>query len=391
MEPAWTLQPWAESDATPISTLLDLVYADDPIARDTQAVHGASRDEPGAFSRSVVAVRTSYLTQAAPGRRVGARQALPSLGLASVGRASPAPMDGLQTRPRETGDGKLSAGAIIGVGTVDEAAFAPARWRLSLQVHPDHRRRGVGSALLRHLAAIAAARDTRSLQIGLRAGAHASLEFLTHRGFRHLMRTRLGTIAPIPIPTRAPLPPIASESLSGSARAVRPGRERAPSLHWRIAPLPSLTHIPDIATQIATLHTSIYRQTHAWSPPAPIITSKQAETAFLGPDLIPDALFVALADETPIGIASLRRGLTLGDIDLGWTGVLAGLATAAPALTATLLDRCLVYARARGWTVRIEVDEADHVLWRLINALPVANEPDWLNLERIPSSSSPPA
>jgi GNAT superfamily N-acetyltransferase len=109
------------------------------------------------------------------------------------------------------------------------------------------------------------------------------------------------------------------------------------------------------------------------------LSEADAVELFLDPDdLIPAALFLALAEDTPVAVASLRRGRSPGEVDLGWVGAVEAHRARGTDLAAALVGRCLRYAADEGWTVRVEVDEADEHLWRLTGVLPVVWEPDWL-------------
>jgi GNAT superfamily N-acetyltransferase len=261
-----------------------------------------------------------------------------------------------------------SQGAILGAGTIYESPVAPARWRLALQVHPAHRRQGIGAALLDALAAEAARRDGRALQVGLSYAATDSVDFFMRRGFRYLMRTRLGTIDPTRIPASIWL------QISEAERWVQ-----------RLAlQIRSLTEREDRVLRIpavADLHAAIYRQSHHWSPLAPL-DPETAAALYLGDDLIPAALFVAFDGDRPIGVSSLRRSESELEFDLGWTGVLTEFGPNAPELTLALLGRTSTFAREATRPTNIEVDAADLILWDLIGTLPVSYKPDWFNLDR---------
>ena len=314
---ALTIRPWEERDREAVAALVAASTGDDPIARTHAAVHGPTCAAPGHVSRTLVAC---------------------------------------------VGD------LVVSAGTVWESWFHPARWRISLQVEPRHRRQGIGSAMLDALAAEAARHDDRGLQVGLSAAATESQEFLVNRGFRDLMRTRLGRLDPTHIPDSSWL------RITDSAR-------------WRsgsqipIRSFATFESRDDHSAGIADLHARIYRQTHAWSPPAPP-DPEQALSAFLGDDLIPEALFIAFDGDRPIGVSSLRHGESAMEFDLGWTGVLTEFGPHIPDLTLALLGHCLSFAREAERSISIEVDAADDILWDLIDTLPVSYQPDWFNFER---------
>ncbi len=220
----------------------------------------------------------------------------------------------------------------MGAGTLFESPVAPARWRIALHVHPAHRRQGVGTALLDALATEAAERDDRALQVGLSAAAINSLDFFARRGFRYLMRTRLGSLDPSRIP-------------ESTWTRFSESRRRAQQLALRIQSLANLENPVVLMPTIADLHAKIYQQTHAWSPQAPL-DSKTATALYLGEDLIPEALFIAFDGDRPVGVSSLRRGESAMEFDLGWTGVLPEVGPGTPDLTLALLGHTLSFARA---------------------------------------------
>lgn len=260
-------------------------------------------------------------------------------------------------------------GDLIGVGTIWDYWLHPARWRLALHVHPNARRRGVGTALLEQLTSMIPSRDVRPLQAATSAGNTAGRQFLHRSGFDLLMRTRLGTVDP-----------------SIAIAAIRPeiddATERATRTGYRIATLADESIATSWTDELADLHAEIYRLGHDWNPPASI-TNADARRLFMDEDeLIPEAFYVGLIDDRPGAVASLRRGETLDKLDLGWVGVAARHQDYRDEFAVALVGRCLTYSAERHETLSVEVDETDGPLWDLINKLPVALEPDWLTFAR---------
>jgi GNAT superfamily N-acetyltransferase len=261
-----------------------------------------------------------------------------------------------------------SDGRLVGVATAWENPLHPARWRLVAHVDPGLRRRSVGSALFGRLLAEVAPCGPRPWQSATGADDDAGRAFLAHHGFRPLMRTRLGEVNPAAL----------GESVWAALDAANAA---ATAAGYHIVALPDLAAGASLRPSLASLHAEIYRQTHNWNPPA-ALSADDARRLFLGDDLIPESLFVALADDRPVGVASLRRGESPEDRELGWIGIGQGHHHRANTLIAALLGRCLTHAQTSSGPVRVEVDEADWHLWRMLDGLPVRWEPDWLTFAR---------
>jgi GNAT superfamily N-acetyltransferase len=266
-------------------------------------------------------------------------------------------------------------GAVVGVGTVREYWLHPARWRIALHVAAPHRRRGIGSALLACLLAMVPAGDARPIQAATRADDLAGRAFLRRHGFRLVMRTRLGLLDPAHVGQDR------WAEMEGATRRVEVAG-------YRIEPVPDLASDPARRRALAALHAEVYRLAHRWNPPAPS-SEEDAATLFLGEDLLPDALFIATAAGTSVAVASLRRGAHPAEVELGWVGASGAHRSRADDLVAALAGACLDRALASGRAVRVEVDEADRPLWRLVDALPVAWEPDWLTFARTAAPARP--
>lgn len=95
-------------------------------------------------------------------------------------------------------------------------------------------------------------------------------------------------------------------------------------------------------------------------------------------------MYLALADERPVAVASLRRSEASAQVDLGWSGALPVTGVHEEDLAVALVGRCLRHAAAAGQRVLLEVDEGDAHLWRLLGRLPMEYEPDWLTFAEVP-------
>ncbi|MGH2560066.1 MAG: GNAT family N-acetyltransferase [Thermomicrobiales bacterium] len=310
----WILRPWI-MDAAAVDELLSIVWGEDDERRAPFSVHGPPNDDPERYCRSLVAV---------------------------------------------------ADGAVVGVGTVWEYWLHPARWRLALHVHPNFRCRGIGSALFERLVAAPSLSDPRPLQVATYADDHDGRGFLDARGFRPLMRTRLGTIN--------------RRTIRNDIEQEHDVADRTSSVGYRLATLEDLLPALEIEGSVAALHAEAYRRGHSWNPPSPRLETNAGDL-FFGDDLIQSAMFVAMGGSSPASpaaVGSLRSGVSPGEVDLGWVCVANQHWADAANLTAALVGRCITEADRHGWVVRIEVDEADEDLWRILHRLPVSWEPDWL-------------
>jgi ribosomal-protein-alanine N-acetyltransferase len=90
---------------------------------------------------------------------------------------------------RAPDDGDAGPGQVLGFASYwlvhDELHL------LNLATHPDHRRRGIGGRLMRHLIALARGRGCRYITLEVRRGNHAAQALYQAHGFEAMgMRTR---------------------------------------------------------------------------------------------------------------------------------------------------------------------------------------------------------
>ncbi len=137
-------------------------------------------------------------------------------------------------------DGSVAGAASLGWGTMgveSKTAF------LEIWVLPDHRRHGVGSALYRELAVIAAEAGMTHLRGEIVEGHVASLRFAEQRGFQVQSRGQIGSLA-LPAPPRPPVP--APSGTTSSSLADQPDLVRGVyDLSMRVRPeIPALKAEP---------------------------------------------------------------------------------------------------------------------------------------------------
>ncbi|MCC7022974.1 MAG: hypothetical protein IT338_09110 [Thermomicrobiales bacterium] len=267
----------------------------------------------------------------------------------------------------------IDQGAILGVGTLWENALHPARWRVTLHGQRGFWTEGSAAALLAQLRALRP--DHRLLQTAMSALDASGREFVQQHGFAPLMRTRRGVLGPAAVPR-----PLAAEVDAAETRVAAAG--------YRVAPLAGLEGVQIPGDTLAHLHAELYRLGHQWDPVRPL-SDEEATALFLDRrELLPEAMYLALAEKRPVAVASLRRSETSPHVELAWAGALPATTAHEGDLVVALVGRCLRHASAATWPVLCEVDEADTHLWRLLDRLPVEYEPDWLTFAELPCRST---
>jgi mycothiol synthase len=87
--------------------------------------------------------------------------------------------------------GEDARGNIVGVGNASDGGMLGGgqnRWRLSLRVAPEHRKRGLGAHLLRRIEAHVRAKAAPKLQGAVRGEEPEGLHFAEHHGYREFHR-----------------------------------------------------------------------------------------------------------------------------------------------------------------------------------------------------------
>jgi GNAT superfamily N-acetyltransferase len=236
--------------------------------------------------------------------------------------------------------------AVVGAGSVFRSARHPTRFSLVVAVAPAHRRNKIGSALLGELRRCA----DRPLLARVRAFDKAGLGFLDAHGFGLQMRNRTGVVDPTDHATD----------------------------QW--IDLQPVIDLDDRASreEIARAHEHAYRWEHeSWSP-ATARPLDESLRLFCGESWLAESARLARCNGAAIGVASLH-GPPLAP-SMSELFLIAGTSYRdAPTLRA-LVAAELAFARRQDARVSIEADEANAELWKILEELPAALEPELLLL-----------
>jgi GNAT superfamily N-acetyltransferase len=242
----------------------------------------------------------------------------------------------------------------------------PGKYYVAIEVHPDHRRQGIGMALYNHLMRQLAEHEPAKLLSSTREDCADGVRFLTQRGFKQVMRYPISHLDVAGFDPK----PFAKKVAQVEASGVN------------ILPLAEIATVwSDWKQRLYELGWEI-----AQDVPSPDPLTKQPfdvfQTRVLGaPDFDPQAWFIALEGDQWVGMSNLW--LPKGDPDkiyTGLTGVVRshrrrGIATAAKL-------RGIDYAKQRGAKI-IETDnEENNPMYFLNLALGFEPQPAMIDFEK---------
>jgi len=211
-------------------------------------------------------------------------------------------------------------GQILGFGGVSHFpwSFHPQKFQVTIRVHPDTRRRGVGSRLWDHLVEVLRTHDAIAVRTMVRENTPEGVSFVLRRGFREVMRvweSRLDVAACDLTRFRRQVDRVAASGVTITTLAAELARD------------------PNSLQRLYQLHSTIGEDV----PQPDQFTAPSFELfrtyVLESPQALPDAHFIAVADGQYVGVSNLGKP-ELGDWFLqNLTGVMQtyrgrGIATA---------------------------------------------------------------
>ncbi len=258
-------------------------------------------------------------------------------------------------------------GDIVAYGGYEQSVwmYHPHKFDVSVDVHPEYQRRGVGAALYDHILTLLAPLEPVTLRARAREDKPNALRFLEKRGYGEEMRdweSRLN---------------VAACDLNRFADADKRPLASGVTFHT-IAELRQ--HEPnDYARKLYTSDMAILADT-----PAPDIltppTFENWTAQFLdAPTFLPEAVFVARAPSGEyVGVSSLFRGENTEDLETGYTGVQREWRRKGIALA--LKVRAVRYAKAAGApAIRTWNAQANRAMLSINEALGFEKQPAWIS------------
>lgn len=261
------------------------------------------------------------------------------------------------------------SGTVVASGGITQVPFNfhPRKFWISVQVDPDHQRRGIGQ----HLYELSEREANERAAIGLwgsaRAEDPASARFLLRQGFveqRRLWISRLEL-------ARADLSALPDRSAALTADGIRfstlasegPDRAEVRERYYRVWDA-SGQDVPTVGTRTSVPFEQFVR------------------FEFASPDYRPEAVFLAIHDDEYVGVTvNDSSSADPQTLRVGYTGVLG--AYRGRGIATELKRRAIEYARAQGFRyMRTGNDSLNAPIWAINERLGFLRQRTWIQAEK---------
>lgn len=263
-------------------------------------------------------------------------------------------------------------GKVVAYGAAMEPSWSykPGKYRFTLNVHPDHRRQGVGQALYAHLRGVIADRDPAPVTIVFetRENHHGAQAMLKKLGAQQVMRYPISELD-VPAFDPTPFAPVV-QRVADSGIAIRSLAEL-----W--------ASDPDWLPRLHAMDWDIWRDVPSVDPPQKL-TVEEFGKELEAPNLLPEAYFIAV-DTTVDGgryvaTSQLYRSLSNPHkLETGLTGTLSDYRRRGLALALKL--RAIDFAKAYGATTIDTDNEENNPMYQINLKLGFKPVPAWAEYE----------
>ncbi|MGH2452787.1 MAG: GNAT family N-acetyltransferase [bacterium] len=264
------------------------------------------------------------------------------------------------------------SGGVVGAGRMNHLPweFHPDRYGMTFTVHPAHRRRGIGDAMLDHVLTTLRGRRAATVQTWVQKETMTeTLAFLAHRGFREIQRgweSRLEVAA------------FEFDRFTGAEeRAVAQGIIMTTLAAER-------ARDPEAPRRVHEMMQTIGGDVPGVREFTPISYEHWLAFDVETPKALPDAFFLAREGDRYVGVSLMQRRLEQPDVlSQELTGVLREYRGKGIAMALKL--QTVKYARAHGYReIRTANDTRNRPMLRINEAMGFAKQPAWIALERSP-------
>ena len=263
-------------------------------------------------------------------------------------------------------------GKIVGWGQVYHMPwqFHADKYRMNLEVHQEHQRQGVGSALYERFLALVTERKGAKLRTDTQESRTAALEFLSKRGFEEIQRyweSRLDVNGFDFAPFAAAEPRAAAEGITITTLADE---------------LDQKGESDEMLRAIYEMEMAAFLDVPFPDPPTPFPYDEWKKWVLEGPGGLKDAYFLAKDGERYAGVSNMHKNESHpGVVFQGFTGVIREYRGKGVAMALKL--QTVKYAREKGYReIRTGNNTRNRPMLRINEAMGFVKQPVWIEFDK---------